>query len=479
MSNRILIIDDDEGVQSFLKKALTTEGLEVGEAFDAETALVKLKNSTFDLVITDVRLPGMSGIEIITKIKENDPEAEVIVMTGFDTREIALEAMKNGAYDYFSKPFDLDEMSIVVRRALEKRNLQRKLKRLQSKVRSNGNFGNLVGKSDLMQSVYEMIEKSAPTDTTVLIFGESGTGKELLAEAIHERSPRKDKLLTRINCAAIPETLLESELFGHEKGAFTDATARKPGKFEIADDGTIFLDEVGDMSLTAQAKLLRILQGSEFERVGGTEPVEVDVRVIAATNKILADEVEEKRFREDLFYRLNVFTICIPPLRERKEDIPLLVEHFIEKVNVKQKKTVKGITKETMAFLMDYHWPGNVRQLEHCIESAVVMIDGDIITTKCIPIHLQKTERQFKCELPDEGFSLDTFLENVEREVVIETLEKTGVVQVEAAKLLGISERSLWYRVKKLMIDVEEIKTQSIERLKKMSVSFNFPAQYR
>jgi len=464
----ILVIDDEESVRFLLREALTKEGLEVEVSSDAETALVKLESSSFDLVITDVRLPGMSGIEAINMIKESDPEVEVIVMTAFNTEDIALEAIKNGAYDYFSKPFNFGEMNIVVRRALEKRRLQRELKELQVKLRGKSSFGNLIGVSDSMQKIYEMIEKGAPTDVTVLIFGETGTGKELLADAIHQRSLRKDKPPVKINCAAIPETLLESELFGYEKGAFTDAAARKPGKFEIADGGTIFLDEVGDMSLATQAKLLRILQGSEFERIGGTKPVKVDTRVIAATNKILVDEVKEKRFRADLFYRLSVFTISIPPLRERKEDIPLLVEHFIEKANIKQKKSVKGISKEAMAIILDYYWSGNVRQLEHCIERAIIMTDGDIITVKFLPPYLQGTDRRFKSELPGEGLSLDAFLGNAERELIIEALEKTGGVQVKAAKLLGISERSLWYRVKKLMIDTENIKTQNIAHLQNL-----------
>jgi DNA-binding NtrC family response regulator len=457
MPDRILVIDDVEEVRSFMKEALTREGLKVADASDAETGLAKLENSPFDLVITDVKLPGMSGIEMITKIKEHDAEVEVIVMTGYDTKEIALDAIKNGAYDYFSKPFKLDEMNIVVKRALEKKHLQRELKEWQTKFRVKRSFGNLVGMSDSMQKVYGMIEKVAPTDTTVLIFGESGTGKEVLAEAIHQWSLRKDKPLVKINCAAIPETLLESELFGYEKGAFTHAIERKPGKFELADGGTIFLDEVGDMSRDAQAKLLRTLQGSEFDTIGGTKPITVDVRVIAATNKILADEVKENRFREDLFFRLSVFTISMPPLREKKDDIPLLVEHFIEKARIKQNKPVKGISNEAMALLIDYHWPGNVRQLENCIERAVVLIEGDIITAKSLD--LQKTESWFKDKFPDAGLTLDTFLENVERKLIIEALEKTGGVQAQAAKLLGVTERSIWYRVKKLSIDLEEIKT--------------------
>lgn len=456
-TNRVLIVDDDEGMRFFLKETLSKEGLGVEEAPDAETALAKLESSSFDLVMMDVKLPGMNGMEATLRIKENDPDAMVIIMTAFSTREFAREAIKNGAYDYFTKPFSLDEMSIVVRRALEKRHLQMELRNLQEKLRDKNRFGNLVGMSNSMQSLYEMIERVASSDATVLIYGESGTGKERVAEAIHERSLRKDKSFIKINCAAIPETLLESELFGYEEGAFTGAAMRKPGKFELADGGTIFLDEVGDMSPALQAKLLRVLQGSEFERVGGIKPIKVDIRMITATNKILADEVKEKRFRLDLFYRLSVFTINIPPLRERKEDIPLLAEYFMRKSSAKQKKPIESISKDAIASLMDYHWPGNVRQLENCIERTIVLTDGNTITAKSLPPYLQEAEYLFKDNLSDEGFSLNIHLEDVERKLIIKALERTGGSQVKAAKLLDISERSLWHRVKKLNVDMKAL----------------------
>lgn len=455
MPDRILIVEDDEGMRFFLREALRREGLEVEEAPDAETALEKLNRSEFDLVILDVKLPGMSGIEAIPRIKEIDPDAVIIIITAYGTKELALEAIKNGAYDYFSKPFELDEMNVVVKRALEKRHLQRELRELRERLIGRGSFGELIGASEAMQEVYGMIEKVAPTDATVLILGESGTGKEVVADEIHRRSPRAGGPMVKINCAAIPETLIESELFGHEKGAFTGATSGKPGKFELADGGTIFLDEVAELSQAAQAKLLRVLEGKEFEKVGGTKPIKVDVRVIAATNRDLEEEVREGRFREDLYYRLSVFTIHLPPLRERREDIPLLVDHFVRRAGLKYGKPVRGVSRDALKLLMDYSWPGNVRQLQHCIERAVVMAEGELITVDDLPPYLREAPRRRPIELSEEGFSLDGYLERVERELIEEALKKTGGVQAKAAKLLGISERSLWYRVKKLGIDVK------------------------
>jgi DNA-binding NtrC family response regulator len=457
-ADRILIIDDDESMRFFLREALMKEGAEVEEASDAETGLMRMEVSSFDLVITDVKLPGMTGIEAMPMMKEKSPDVVIIVMTALGARELAHEAVKSGAYDYFLKPLKLDEMSIIIRRALEKRHLQRELKELQEKFSGKSGFGNLIGTSSSMQGVYEMIERVAPTDTTVLVYGETGTGKELVAEAIHENSRRRDRDLVRINCAAIPEALLESELFGYERGAFTGAIGRKPGKLEVADGGTIFLDEVGDMGIAAQAKLLRVLQGSEFERVGGVEPVTVNVRVIAATNKVFHEEMEKERFRADLAYRLSGFTIAMPPLREKRDDIPLLVDHFVTRASIKQNKQVKGISKEVMALLMDYHWPGNVRQLELCVERAVVMTDGNMITPGALPLYLQETEQMPYNSPLEKGLALGEFLMDTEKKVIVEALEKTGGVQVKAAKLLGISERSLWHRVKKLNIDVEKIK---------------------
>ncbi len=458
MTEKVLIVDDDENMRFFLTEAVTKRGYEAVAVGDAESAVETVKKGAFDLIILDVKLPGMSGIEAIPLLKEHDPGAVIIVMTAFGRKPHALEAMRAGAYDFFTKPFKIDEMSIVISRALEKRQFQREIRKLEQKLRRQFAFENIIGNSSAMQQVYELIQKVVQTDVTVLIYGESGTGKELIAQAIHYHSARKDKPFVKLNCVAIPEGLLESELFGHEKGSFTGAVQRKSGKFELANTGTIFLDEIGDMSLTTQAKILRVLQEKEFELVGGTETIGIDVRVIAATNKDLANAVRENQFREDLYFRLNVFSIVVPPLRDRKEDIPLLVDHFLRQANEQMTRTVTGVSKETLDFLMMYHWPGNVRELENCVHRAVVMADEDIITPKHLPIAIQSIAQKPKYTLPDQIESLDHTLDDVERQIIVETLHSTGGVQSKAARLLGISERSLWHRVKKLSINVSSIK---------------------
>ena len=332
------------------------------------------------------------------------------------------------------------------------------MRKLEDKLRRQFSFENIVGTSGPMQQVYELIQKVVQTDVTALVCGESGTGKELIAQAIHYHSTRKDNPFVKLNCVAIPEGLLESELFGHEKGSFTGAVQQKSGKFELANTGTIFLDEIGDMSLATQAKILRVLQEKECERVGGTETIGIDVRVIAATNKDLAKAVQEGRFREDLYFRLNVFGIVVPPLRDRKEDIPLLVDHFLRQANEEMNRTIAGASRDTMDLLMLHHWPGNVRELENCMRRAVVMTDEDIITPKCLPLHIQSIAERPKYVLPDAVASLDETLNDVEKQIIVGTLQDTGGVQSKAARLLGITERSLWHRVKKLSIDVAGIK---------------------
>jgi two-component system response regulator AtoC len=353
--------------------------------------------------------------------------------------------------------FKLDEIELVIKRALEKRRLQMELRSLQEKLQKRDQFANIIGNSPPMREVFELVQKAAPTDSTVLICGESGTGKELIAEVIHTLSKRKDKPLIKLNCVAIPETLLESELFGHEKGSFTGAIVQKPGKFELADQGTIFLDEIGDMSQETQAKVLRALQEKEFERVGGKKPIKVDVRIIAATNKNLLEAIQERQFREDLYFRLNVISIQLPSLRERREDIPLLAEHFLLQANDNLGKKISGFSKEVIRFFMDYHWPGNVRELKNCIERAAVVVEGEVITLECMPPYMQELIKMQKFEIPDSS-SLDAVVKAVERQVILDTLRKTSGVQSEAAKILGITERSLWHRVKKLGIDIKQIK---------------------
>ena len=458
MAEKVLIVDDDESMRFFMQEAITRRGYDVLAVDTAEAAIEAVKHKNFALIIMDVKLPGMSGIEAIPVIRETDPGAVIIVMTAYGSKH-AIDALRAGAYDFFTKPFKMDEMSIVISRALEKRHLQQDIRKLEEKLRRQYSFENIVGNSSAMQQVYELIQKVVQTDVTVLVCGESGTGKELIAQAIHYHSARREKPFVKLNCVAIPEGLLESELFGHEKGSFTGAVQRKSGKFELANTGTIFLDEIGDMTLSTQAKILRVLQEKEFELVGGTQTIAIDVRVIAATNKDLAQAVQGALFREDLYFRLNVFSIVVPPLRERKEDIPLLVDHFLHQANDQMSRAVSGVSKEVMDLLMMYHWPGNVRELENCVHRAVVMSDDELITTKCLPIYIQSIAEKPKYSLPDQIESLDNTLADVEKQIIVETLHSTGGVQSKAAKLLGISERSLWHRVKKLSINVSRIKS--------------------
>jgi len=461
MTARILVVDDEASMRFFLTEAMKKRGYTVEEAADAEAALQRCAEQPFDLVLLDSRLPGLSGVEAIPKIKEVDPEATIIIMTAYGNKDLHSRAFESGAYDFFTKPFRMSEMSVVIRRALERRGLQTELKALREQLGSHPRYENIVGTSSAMRSVFGLITKVIATDVTVLICGESGTGKELIAQAIHYNSTRKDKPFVKLNCVAIPEGLLESELFGHEKGSFTGAVAQKAGKFELANGGTILLDEIGDMTLATQSKILRVLQEREFERVGGTHTIKIDVRVIAATNKNLAETVQRKQFREDLYYRLNVFSINVPPLRERKEDIPFLVEHFLNSNSRRLGRRFEGLTKEAMDCLIAYEWPGNVRELENYIERAVVMADSETIGHECLPLHLQSLNNKPSFTLPDRVNDLDNTLASVETQIITDTLHKTAGLQSKAAKMLGISERSLWHRVKKLRIDVGRIKAST------------------
>ena len=461
MPESILVVDDDEGMRFFLTEAMKKRNYAVTDAADAETAIETVTQSSFDLVIMDVRLPGMSGIEAVSRLKEIDRELTVIVMTAYGSKELALDAIRAGAYDYFTKPFKIDEMSTVINRALEKRSLEREIRKLEERLHKRYQFENIVGDSGAMQEVFELVSKVVNTDVTVLVCGESGTGKELIAQAVHHNSLRRDKPFVKLNCVAIPEGLLESELFGHEKGSFTGAVARKSGKFELASTGTIFLDEIGDMSLSTQAKILRVLQEKEFERVGGTKTISIDVRVIAATNKDLAKAVQDGSFREDLYFRLNVFSILVPPLRQRKGDVPLLVNYFLRDSCERMAKDIRGVTREVLDVFGRYHWPGNVRELENYIERAVVMCESNLIDTHCLPMHMQSLAEKPKFNVPPDTTSLDSTLADVEKQIIIDALQQTGGVQSKAAKILGITERSLWHRVKKLQIDVSKIKFPS------------------
>jgi len=463
MSEKILIVDDDQTIRLVLTEALKKKGFELEEAGSAEEALDKIRvaprPNPFDLVIMDVRLPKMSGLEAVSRIRELDREAIVIVVTAYGGKEIALEAIRKGAYDYFTKPFKLEEMEIVIERALEKRRLQNEVRTLRERVKKDREFEDIVGQSEGIKNVLELVTKVAPLDSTVLITGESGTGKELIANAIHRRSRRCGGAFIKVNCAAIPEGLFESALFGHEKGAFTGAHTQRLGKFELAHRGTIFLDEVGDMSPSTQAKVLRVLEQKELERLGGDKTLKVDVRVIAATNQDLSQALKEKRFREDLYFRLNVFPIQLPPLRERKEDIPILIDNFLADINLNLGTSITGVSRDAMEPLLRYHWPGNIRELKNIMERAATMAEGEFITSKVITLSFAGPKSGLA--LPELPAYLGEIIEEVERQLLIGALQKTGGIQVEAAKLLGITEKNLWKKIKKHGIDVKELKGKS------------------
>ena len=453
----ILLVEDEESVRFALEEALTRQGYGVRACSNAEEALERLHAETFDIAVTDVKLPGISGLELVSRARALSPELIVIAMSGVATKNQAMEALARGAYDFFPKPFRVDELNVVIGRALERRQLQREVQRLRETLQHKYDFPTLVGQSGRMQEVFAALTKVIPSHITVMIQGESGTGKELVAEVIHQNGPRKGEPFIKVNCAAIPEGLLESELFGHERGSFTGATTQKPGKFELAHGGTLFLDEVGDMALATQAKILRALEDREIYRVGGTKPVKVDVRIIAATNKPLAEAVRQKEFREDLYYRLNVFTILLPPLRERPGDIPLLAEAFLREISETAGKTVKGLSPAALERLMGYSWPGNVRELHNTLERATLVAEGEFVQVEDLAIHLQ-TPAESRPEGEGSEKGLDARLADMERTLILEALRETRGVQAHAAKRLGINERSLWYRIKKFGVDPDSVK---------------------
>jgi DNA-binding NtrC family response regulator len=434
-SPRILVVDDEAIVCESCQRILQEEGYEVECALSGSEAFEKMKANAFDIVITDLKMPGIDGMEVLKTIQKEYPDTINIMITGFSTVETAVEAMKLGAFDYIPKPFTPDEVSVVVKKALEKRNLLLENIYLRQELQGKYGFHNIIGKSRLMQDVYRIIVKVATTDSTVLITGQSGTGKELIARAIHFNSGRREKPFVPVDCAVLSENLLESELFGHIRGSFTGAVATKPGLFEVADGGTVFLDEVGNISLSIQAKLLRVLQEREFTPVGGTKPKKVDIRLIAATNRNLETMIAEGTFREDLFYRLNIVPIGLPPLRERQEDIPLLATHFLRKYADEMGKTVRGFAPDAMRRLVKYPWPGNVRELENVIERAVVMVEDETVR----PDHLI---------LPDEKDRADGDLyvptTSEELKEIKKHLREKAVEEVERAFVLNALERSNW-----------------------------------
>jgi len=438
--NKILIVDDEPIVHESLSTWFREEGYEVGTAESAREALTRLAERRWDLALVDIKMPGTDGIELQRRLHEIDPELLVIIMTGYASVETAVQALKNGAYDYVTKPFDPDDIAHVVKNALSHRHAEREAARLKETVGEVMRPPDLIGQSATMKRVFDAIETVGPTDATVLITAESGTGKELVARALHAMSPRRFNPLVVIHCGALTETLLESELFGHEKGAFTGAQYRKKGKFEIAEGGTVFLDEIGDISLKTQTDLLRVLQEREIVRVGGNQPIKVDFRCVAATNKDLEKLIEEGKFRPDLFYRLNVFRIEIPPLRERKEDIPLLVDHFMRRFSASMSKPVSGVSPQAMALLQNYDWPGNVRELENAVERAMVVASGSELREENFTLKLKPQEM--------EAAGAST-LEDIERQHILRVLEQCGGNQTRAAEVLDIDRVTLYNKLKK------------------------------
>ncbi|MDH4228139.1 MAG: sigma-54 dependent transcriptional regulator [Nitrospirota bacterium] len=452
MMINILVVDDDETVRESLTYVLEQEGYQVSPAASGRDALAKLQGEVFDLFLTDLNMPGMTGLEFLEAMRERQPHLTGIVLTGYGSVETAVAAMKAGAYDYISKPFDVDDLLLTVRRALEFSSLRKENSQLKRTLRSKYRFVNMIGESPAAQRIHRMIERVADTDSTVLVTGESGTGKELVARTIHFNSPRREQALVAINCGAIPEHLLESELFGHEKGAFTGATATRVGRFEMAHGGTLFLDEVGEMHPSLQVKLLRALQEREFERVGGNRTVRVDVRIIAATNQNLEAMVRERKFREDLFYRLNVIPIEVPPLRERTEDLELLITHFLDRFNGEKGRKVEGFTAEAMSLLAAYEWPGNIRELENLIERLVILEGGGIIGVDALPEkigHRNVTAAMGRVVLPDTGLNFDDTVSEFEDALILQALERSQWVKNRAAQLLGLNRTTLVEKIKK------------------------------
>ena len=451
MKTRILVVDDEEKLRRVIELQLATAGFEVEKAGSAEEALKVVERA--DLVLTDLKLPGMDGLELLAAIRRQNMRSPVIVMTAFGTVEVAVEAMKSGAADFLLKPFSLDHLMAVVHKALEVRALRDENRQLKEELGRRYQFDNIVGRSPAMREIFATVERVAPSRATVLLAGESGVGKDLIARAIHFHSPRRDRPFVKINCTAIPENLMESELFGYEKGAFTGANTTKPGKFEQADTGTVFLDEIGDVPPSIQVKLLRILQEREFERLGSNKTRHIDVRVIAATNQDLRAALEQGTFREDLYYRLNVVPIDIIPLRERMQDIPFLAEHFLSKYVLETGKKVDTITPAAMAKLSAYHWPGNVRELENAIERGVVMCTGDQLDAADIKLDNAPRPRAATGEfsLPP-GMTLD----NYEQEIIREALRRADGNKSQAARSLGLTRNALRYRLAQMGLESVE-----------------------
>ena len=449
---KILIAEDEKTQRDLLEGFLKKEGFSVETVANGREALQRLQGGFFDIVALDYKMPELDGLQTLKEIRKLYPDLPVIMMTAYGTIETAVASMKEGALDYLTKPIDLEELLIKFRKIMERSNLIQENKELKARLQERFTAQNIVSGSPKMEEVMGLVARVAPSQATILIQGESGTGKELIANAIHYASPRSEKPWVKVSCAAIPETLLESELFGHEKGAFTGATQKRIGRFEEADGGSIFLDEIGDLSPSTQVKLLRILQDKEFQRLGSNLNVKTDVRVITATHRNLEEAIKKGLFREDLYYRLNVISITLPPLRERREDIPLLINYFLEKYSKENQKLISDISKEARALLLRYPYPGNVRELENLIERAVVLCREEIITTQDLPFHLKEEKSEKLWESSKKEKTLPESLEEIERDSILKALHQHQGVQTKAAESLGISERVLRYKMKKYRI---------------------------
>jgi len=445
MKSKIMVVDDEIEHLRMLETVLSAEGYEVHLADDGASAIALVEDQFFDIVLMDIRMKRVGGIEALTRIKEISPEMPVIMMTAYASVGTAVDALKSGAYDYLTKPLDIDEKTLR-HQQLEQENIH-----LKERLKNRYDFSGIIGQSSAMRELFETMALAAPSDATLLIVGESGTGKELIANAVHQNSPRRDEPMIKINCAALPETLLESELFGHEKGAFTGAFKNKKGRFHLAHKGSIFLDEIAEMSPMTQTKILRVLQEREFEPIGSQHVVKVDTRIIAATNKNLEEEIQKGRFREDLYFRINVITLTVPPLCSRREDIPLLADFFLKKYAEKNRKLVKGFVPRAMDLLMRYEWPGNIRELENVVERAIIMARGDMITAEEFPetlLSLGQNEQTSNVDLV-----VGRSLKEVEKDMILRTLEMTGGNRTHASRILGISRRTLQLKLKEYGIN--------------------------
>jgi len=455
----ILVLDDEEVLQDILTMLIRKDGHQPFSAMSGEEGLALLEREEIDLVLLDLMLPGMHGMEVLREIRKNQPDVVVVVITAFSSIESAIDAMREGAFHYIPKPFKNEEVLLTVRKGLEQRRLTSENRSLKEQLRQRFAFDNIIGKSKPMQQVYDLIQLAAPSKSNIMVLGESGTGKELVAKAIHHHSRRANGPFVTVNSGSMPADLLESNLFGHVRGAFTGAVASKKGLFEMADGGSVFFDEIGNIPLDTQAKLLRVIQEREFMRLGGLETIHVDVRIIAATNADLEAAVQQGQFREDLFYRLNVISVNLPPLRKRTEDIPLLAQHFLSQYARENEKAIRAISPPAMELLLDHHWPGNVRELENAIERAVVLSTGEELTEELLPSSVRQRESTglLPPTLPPNGISFKDVVSEYERQIIIRALQSCGGVQKRAAELLQVKPTTLHEMMKRLNISSESL----------------------